>query len=211
MNINLIQTKPNEYAYLNDINLTVIETNSDELCPPELAIKEIISKESELQGLNKELIKNIKLKENEKIDIISYHIINIGIYGGSILLYFAMTAAYSFGFAIATMLIYFLVTKGTQLSCYKSINKMEKKFKKLKDQIKLDEEKIENHEKEIEQLKNEIGYNVTLQMSRDEYERRCRIIELERNNKLPNTKKYFNYHNENTLEKYLKMGQKKRR
>lgn len=53
MEIDLIQTKPNEYAYLNDIELTVIETNSDALCPPELVIKEIISKESNLYVLKK--------------------------------------------------------------------------------------------------------------------------------------------------------------
>ena len=52
MDINLIQTKPNEYAYLNDINLTVIETNSDALCPPDSVIKEIISKEGKLIFLN---------------------------------------------------------------------------------------------------------------------------------------------------------------
>ena len=55
MDINLIQTNPNEYAYLNDVELTVIETNSDALCPPDSIIKEIISKESHLAYLNRYL------------------------------------------------------------------------------------------------------------------------------------------------------------
>ena len=83
-------------------------------------------------------------------------------------------------------------------------------FKKLKQQINLDEEEIKNQEKQIEELKNEIGYKIVTQMSREEYERRCRIWELERNNKLANTKYYFD-NNEITLEKYLTIGQKKRR
>ena len=39
MGIKLIQTKSNEYAYLDDINLTVIETNSNELCSSDSTIK----------------------------------------------------------------------------------------------------------------------------------------------------------------------------
>lgn len=211
MDINLIQTKPNEYAYLNDTELTVIETNSDALCPPESTIKEIISKESKLIALDKKMEKTKKLKKEEKIDIILDHILYIWIYGGSALVYFAIASTYSIAFAITCMLIYFSVTKGAKLYHCGTIIKKWKKLKKLKEQIEHDEKVIGNYEKQIGELKNEIGYNITLQISREEYERRCRIWELESNNKLPNTKKYFNYYNENTLEKYLKMGQKKRR
>ena len=106
--------------------------------------------------------------------------------------------------------IYYFFGKGLQLIGLSTRIGKCKKLKKLKEQIKQDEEEIENQSKQIEQLKNEIGYNVTLQMSREEYERRCRIWELERNNKLPNTK-YNIYNNEITLEKYLTIGQRKRR
>lgn len=205
MEIDLIQTKPNEYAYLNDINLTVIETNSDALCPPELAIKEIISKESELYVLNKEFETTKKLKKEVKVNIILHEILNVLVYSCSAVLISFISSPF-----IPT-LIYFLLFKSLLLISFGTRIGKCKKFKKLKEQILHDKEEIENHEKQIEELKNEIGYNVTLQMSREEYERRCRIWELERNNKLPNTKKYFNYYNENTLEKYLKMGQKKRR
>lgn len=210
MAINLIQTKPNEYAYLNDINLTVIETNSDALYPPDSIIKEILSKESKLIVLNKKLEKNKKLKKTEKIDIILDHILYIWICGGSALVCFAIASTYSVTFAIACMLIYFSVTKGAKLYHCGTLIKKWKKLKKIKDQIKLDEEQIENHEKEIEELKNEIGYKIVTQMSREEYERRCRLWELEKTNKLHNTKHYFN-DNEITLEKYLTIGQKKRR
>ena len=51
MDINLIYTKPNEYIYLNDIKLTVIE---------------IISKESELKFLNKEFEKYLKIGQKKR-------------------------------------------------------------------------------------------------------------------------------------------------
>lgn len=108
------------------------------------------------------------------------------------------------------MSIYYFFGKGLQLIGLGTRIGKCKKLKKIKEQIKLGDEVIKNHEKQIEQLKNEIGYKIVTQISREEYERRCRIWELERNNKLPNTK-YNIYNNEITLEKYLTIGQKKRR
>lgn len=209
MAINLIQTKSNEYAYLNDINLTVIETKSDALCPPDLAIKEIISKESELNVLNKELEKTIKLKNNVKTNIIFHEIINTLVYGGCGVIYLIIAGNYP-PIALASIIsIYYFFGKGLQLiACGTRIGKW-KKFKELKEQFKIDEEQIENQVKLIEQLKNEIGYKVIAQMPIEEFERRRRNIELNKNNKLPNTK-YLN-NNEITLEKYIKIGQKKRR
>lgn len=212
MDINLIQTKPNEYAYLNDINLTVIETNSDALCPPDSVIKEIISKEGKLNFLNKELKKTNKLKKDVKINIISHEILNILVYGSSAILYgvFCIPIAGIVTVPLIPTVIYFLLFKSLLLvACGTRISKC-KKLKKLKEQIKLDEEVIKIHQKEIEQLKNEIGYKVTLQIPIEEYEKRCRIWELERNNKLPNIK-YNIYNNEITIEKYIKTKQKKRR
>lgn len=210
MDINLIQTKPNEYAYLNDIELTVIETNSDALCPPESTIKEIISRESHLAYLNRYLERRKKEKFELKIDIIFHEILNTIVYGGAGFLYFMLASSFSTNGLLLILTFYYLISKGLHLTCCGTRIGKCKKFKKFKEQIKLNEEEIEKHQKEIEQLKNEIGYNVTLQMSREEYERRCRIWELERNNKLPNTK-YNIYNNEFTLEKYLTIGQKKRK
>jgi hypothetical protein len=209
MAINLIQTKSNEYAYLNDINLTVIETKSDALCPPDLAIKEIISKESELNVLNKELEKTIKLKNNVKTNIIFHEIINTLVYGGCGVIYLIIAGNYPPITLASIISIYYFFGKGLQLiACGTRIGKW-KKIKELKEQFKIDEEQIENQVKLIEQLKNEIGYKVIAQMPIEEYERRRRNIELNKNNKLPNTK-YLN-NNEITLEKYIKIGQKKRR
>ena len=212
MDINLIQTKPNEYAYLNDINLTVIETNSDALCPPDSAIKEIISKEGKLIFLNKELKKTNKLKKDVKTNIIFHEILNILVYGSSAILYgvFCIPIAGIVTVPLIPTVIYFLLFKSLLLvACGTRIGKY-KKLKKLKNHIKLDEKNIEEYKKNIEELKNEIGYKVALQISREEYERKCRIIELERNNKLPNTKYKLN-NDVITLEKYMKIGQKKRR
>ena len=210
MDINLIQTKPNEYAYLNDINLTVIETNSDALCPPDSAIKEIIFEEGKLNFLNKELQKSNKLQKNLKTNIIFHEILNVLVYGGCGVMYLIIAGNYPPIVIASIMSIYYFFGKGLQLIGLGTRIGKWKKFKELKEQIKHDEEKIENQSKQIEQLKNEIGYNVTLQMSREEYEKRCRIWDLERNNKLPNTK-YNIYNNEFTIEKYIKTKQKKRR
>ena len=78
----------------------------------------------------------------------------------------------------------------------------------LKKQFKLEEEELEKQKKQIEELKNEIGYKEIAKIPIEEYERRHNIIEFERNNKLHNTKFYLN-NNENSLEKFLKIGQKK--
>ena len=72
------------------------------------------------------------------------------------------------------------------------------------------ESELKSLTKEIEQLKNEIEYKVVAQIPIEEYRRKCDIIELERNNKLKNTK-YYIYNNEITIEKYIKTKQKKRR
>ena len=210
MEIDLIQTKPNEYAYLNDINLTVIETNSDALCPPDSAIKEIISKESHLAYLNRYLERRKKEKFELTIDIIFHEIFNTIVYGGAGFIYFMLASSCSTNGLLLILTFYYLISKGLHLTCCGTrIGKWEK-FKELKEQFKIDQEQIENQAKQIEQLKNEIGYKVVTQIPIEEYERKCHIISLEKNNKLPNTKKYFNY-NINTLEKYLTIGQKKRR
>jgi len=111
MNINLIQTKPNEYAYLNDINLTVIETNSDALYLPDLVIKEIISKESNLYVLKKELEKTINLKKDVKINIIFHEILNTLIYGGCGVICFFIEGIYSPIVLASVMSIYYFLAK----------------------------------------------------------------------------------------------------
>ena len=209
MSINLIQTKPNEYAYLNDIELTVIETNSNSLCPPDSTIKEIISKESHLKVLNKKLKTTKQHRRDLKIDIIIHEILNVVVYGGCTVIYLFL-AGCSVPTITAVLLAFYFMTKGLQMACFGTIVGKLKKFKEAKKQFKLKEEEIEKYEKEIEELKKEIGYKVIVQMPIEEYERRCRIWELERNNKLPNTKYYF-YNNDITIEKYMKIGQKKRR
>lgn len=216
MDSNLIEIKSNEYAYFNDTNIIVIETDSDALYSPDSVIKEIIFRKNELKILNEELQNTKQLKHNLKLNMLIYELLNFIIYGSSGIYYGALCIPLAglVSIPIIPTVIYFLLLKSLLLVGLGTRVKKFKELKKINQQIKFKQAKIENYKKQIKQLKNKIGYKVIAKIPIEEYKKRCSNIKLKENNKLGKEKYYFDEQLENIIiseekPKVLSIGQKK--